>query len=230
MPLRERKEVQTLLWRVKGMIRLFTLLYKMDLNALPSAVEIFKTVAKEFNVYRESCPNCKAKGRLGYHSAYDRDLVAYENGNVQENRVTVRRFECTSCNKTHAALPDVIIPYNSYSIIFIFHVLKAYFFKSKSETVVDLCIRFGIAVTTLYVWKKRYLKHKTLHLGKLEKYLQTQDPHPGCVGEQQTLAFATSLTQPERICFTNILSGFFQKYGFSFLQHSPHIATQSGGT
>jgi hypothetical protein len=175
---------------------------------LPSAIDIFNAASKAFNIYREPCPHCKSKGCLSYYDGYERNLVAYENKTVQENRVTVDRYECSCCNKTHGGLPDVIIPFKSYSIIFILHVLKAYFFKRESETVAALCDRFGIAVSTLYAWKQRYLKHKTLYLGKLEKYLHMQDPH---------------LSQPEQVCLTDILSGFFQRFGFSFLQYSANI-------
>jgi transposase-like protein len=46
------------------------------------------------------------------------------------------------------------VPHKSYSILFILHVLKAYFFRE--ETVAALCLRYGIGVATLYAWKKQY--------------------------------------------------------------------------
>lgn len=192
-------------------IRLFTILYKTDLNELPSTFYIFKEIDKRFHIHGEHCPNCRAKGRLSFHDDYERNLVAYENEDIQENLIDIRRVMCSSCNKTSAVLPDVIVPYKSYSIIFILHVLKAYFFRT--ETVTALCERFGIAVSTLYAWKKRYLSHKTLNLGKLEKYFHTQDPH---------------LPKPEEICFTELLYSFFQTFGFSFLQYS--YAAQSNSS
>lgn len=191
------------------MIRLFAILHKINLNELPSAMSILKSINKAFHIHGAHCPKCKAKGHLTFHDGYSRNLVAYENGEIEENLIIARRVICSSCNTTHAILPDVIVPYKSYSIMFILQVLKAYFFRK--ESVAALCARFGIAVSTLYAWKKRYLTHKTLNLGKLEKYLHTQDPH---------------LSEPEKICFTNLLYSFFQKFGFSFLQYS--YATQSG--
>lgn len=137
------------------MIRLFTILHKTNLNELPDALSIFKAIDKSFHIHSAHCPNCKTKGRLAFHDEYSRNLVAYENKGVQENLITVGRVICSACEETSAILPDAIVPYKSYSIIFILHVLKAYFFRK--ETVAALCERFGIAVSTLYAWKKRYL-------------------------------------------------------------------------
>jgi ribosomal protein S27AE len=196
------------------MIRLFQILFKTDLSKLPSAMALFNEQYKQFKLHNTRCPACGTVGRLGYHCDYGRNLVAYEDGAVKPDRVSIKRVWCSSCGRTSAILPDVIVPYKQYSIMFILCVLKAYYFRT--ETVTALCERFCIAVQTLYGWKKRYLSQKKLDLGALEKYLHDQDPH---------------LKHPEMVCFTDLLYGFFRKFNFSFLQHSKAMAqtTKSGG-
>ena len=190
------------------MIRLFAFLYKLDFKQLPSTVSLFRAIDKGFRLHSAHCPKCKAKGRLNYHDSYGRDLVAYENGSVQENLIAIRRVYCSSCETTSAILPDVIVPHKSYSILFILCVLRAYFFKEMP--VAALCSHYGIGVATLYAWKKQYLFHKMLDLGKLEKYLFERDPH---------------LLRPLDVFLSSFLHSFFQRFGFSFLQHS--LATVS---
>jgi len=183
------------------MIRLFTVLFNIDLNTLPTALSLFHAVYKGFNIHKVHCPGCNALGCLKEHDKYTHNLVDYYANSLQEGQVEVHRALCSSCGGTFAVLPDLLIPYKSYSILFIMMVLKAYYFKK--ETVTALCSRYGISVSTLYAWKKRYLAHKTLNLGKLAKYFYPEDPH---------------LSEPCNICFTPFLYDFFSRFGFSFLQ------------
>lgn len=191
------------------MIRLFTILYKLDFTKLPSARSIFKAVDKRLNTATEHCPICGTRGGMSGHDAYEHDLVEYGPGGLTDDRITVRRVICKSCDKTSAVLPDVLIPHKSYNIIFILTVLKAYYFRK--EPVAMVCARYGISVSTIYAWKRRYLSHKCLHLGRLEKYLFYEDPH---------------IAKPSDICFTEFLCDFFRRFGFSFLQYKE--ATESG--
>ena len=190
-------------------LRLFTIL-KKDFKQLPNAKYIFTTLTKEFNPFESPCPKCGSKAHLSKHDGYDRFLVTYENDSVQSNQIEVPRFICASCGATHAILPDVLIPYKSYSIFFILHVMQAVFFKAAP--IRAIAERFGISVNTIYNWKKRYLTHKTLELGKLEKYFCERDP---------------SLPEPNNICFTEALLSFFQRFGFSFMQYSKAAESRS---
>jgi len=190
------------------MVRLFSLLFKIDLNKLPSASFLFREAYKQFNPNKVHCPECRTMGRFTVYDGYERNLVSYENGAIEAEMVTVKRTKCLVCGSAPAVLPDVLVPYKQYSILFILHVLKAYYFRN--ESVAAVCERFCIAIATLYAWKKRYLSHKTLHLGKLEKYVHDRDPH---------------LANPSGVCFTGMLQNFYQTYGFSFLQKGPVDST-----
>ena len=192
------------------MIRLFTILFKMDIDKFPTAISLFKAIYKSFNIFGEYCPECNAKGRLSFHDKYFHNLTDYINNTIQDNCVEILRVCCSSCGHTSAVLPDIFVPHKSYSILFILKVLKAYYLRK--ETVEAVCLRYGISVSTLYVWKKRYLTHKSIYLGKLAKYFHKEDPH---------------MSEPCNICFTSFLYDFFDRFGFSFLQFSKSAEASS---
>lgn len=89
-----------------------------------------------------------------------------EDGEPVTHTVTVQRYRCGSCGHTHALLSSALVPYSSYSLRFILSVLRAYFLRT--DTVAGICERVGIAISTLYRWKKLFLTHKQLWLGVLE--------------------------------------------------------------
>lgn len=99
-------------------------------------------------------------------ASYRRYLVEWEDGEPVTHTVTVQRYRCGSCRHTHALLPSMLVPYSSYSLRFILEVLRSYFLKT--DTVARICERVGIAVSTLYRWKRLFLMHKQLWLGVLE--------------------------------------------------------------
>ena len=97
------------------------------------------------------------------HASYERSLVSFEKGRVVFPRQLVLRVICTSCQHTHAILPDVIIPYGSYSLSFNLHLMKEYYFHYL--TVEKLCDRFCLSISTFYRLKHIYLSHRLLWLG-----------------------------------------------------------------
>lgn len=78
----------------------------------------------------------------------------------------IKRVRCVSCGHTHAILPDYIVPYTSYSLLFILRVLAGHFLGLGS--VEQLCRRYSISVSMLYQWKALFLTHKEIWLGALE--------------------------------------------------------------
>lgn len=79
--------------------------------------------------------------------------------------IEVKRVRCGSCGHTHAVLPDFIIPYTTYSLLFILQVLAACFLGSG--TVEELCGRFSITPSMLYQWKASFLSDRDIWLGVL---------------------------------------------------------------
>ena len=148
----------------------------------------------------ETCPACGARGCCSPHASYTRWMISIRHGVRAEYILTIKRVICASCGCTHALLPDVLIPYGSYSLRFILHVLRAYL--NRNGTVAALCGRFSIAVSTLYAWIDLFNEHTNLWLSVLERISRVS---------LQILDFFENI---DTLPFS-----FFRRYGFSFLQN-----------
>ena len=147
-----------------------------------------------------TCPSCGASQCCKPHDSYERWLISIVQGVRDDNRISISRVLCSSCRKTHALLSDVLIPFGSYSLRFILHVLKAYI--CRTGTVVALCESFCIAVSTLYKWIGLFEKHAKLILKAIElKKWDNQD----------------IINHVENV--VALPSWFFQWFQFSFLQN-----------
>jgi hypothetical protein len=147
------------------MIRVFEFFRKFNLKNI-SAKDLFLKFMAEFNPYEHKCPLCGTKHPdWEKHATYERYLISFENGHIITYEITIFRYRCPSCKHTHAILPECLIPYRSYSFLFILAVMRDYF--ASSLTVVDICNKYDISVSTLYSWKKLFLKHKKIWLGLL---------------------------------------------------------------
>ena len=187
------------------MIRLFIVFCKLNFKTL-SAIDLFLKSMEEFapaNIpfIKLSCPFCGAKNpKWSYHDSYVRYLIAFENNQPITYMVNITRIICSSCQHTHAILPEIIIPHGSYSLFFILSVLKDYFSKMD---ITNICEKYQISPSTLYSWKQLILRHKKLWLGILEDIYQ--DP----------LTFLASILESNT---SDNLQQFFRQNGHSFLQ------------
>jgi transposase-like protein len=193
------------------MIRLFTELCKAYFEKLLSEWQIFQEATDGFSHYGESCPKCGAVGNLSDHGGYGRGLTSYEDGRIVDMPVWVLRFKCASCKATHALLPDIIVPYSPYSLLFMLAALIAYY--EHDTSVEEVCSRFGIAVSTIYRWKERISDHKDLMLGVLISR------------KRRAHSYILWLLGSGHL--SGILRQFFRKYGFSFMQNRSSKATRS---
>lgn len=188
------------------MIRAFTIFCKLNFIKL-SAREMFTEAMRDFSKEKLStlvypCPLCGAKHpHWSIFAAYERDLISFEKGSYINYRITVSRIICSSCGHTHAILPEIIIPYGSYSLIFILTVLRDYYLSQM--TVQALCDKYMIATSTLYAWKRLFQIHKKLWLGILENAIT------------KPLTFLSALPSPTT---SDDLALFFQRHAQSFLQ------------
>lgn len=149
-----------------------------------------------------ACPNCGAKHpSWTYHDSYDRYLISYENNAIITDNIDITRIRCSSCNGTHAILPEIIIPFRSYSLLFVLSVLKDYYISGK--TVASLCKKYQISVSTLYEWKQLFLLHKKLWLGIIEDIYQ------------KSIEFLSSMPDTNT---SGRLFDFFSNNNISFLQ------------
>jgi hypothetical protein len=149
-----------------------------------------------------ACPNCGAKKPLwSYHDTYGRSLIFYKKKCVIIETINITRILCSSCKTTHAILPEIIIPHNPYSLLFILAVLKEYFLRQI--TVALLCKKYQISISILYRWKKLFLIHKEKWFGVLENIYN------------DVLAFLDTIPTVKT---SEDLSNFFKENNQSFLQ------------
>ena len=92
-------------------------------------------------------------------SSYSHYLVSFEKGKVTTNLITVYRVirKGDMSRHTHAILPDIIVPYSSYSIRFIIYILYLYTHRTCSAT--EFCSKFHISRSTIYDWMNLYSNH-----------------------------------------------------------------------
>ena len=159
-----------------------------------------------FSFYQESidvssltCPHCKALGNCSFFASYDRYLISVEEGIRVDYTVTVKRVLCSSCDRTHSLLPDVLIPFGSYSLRFILHILQAYLLRKVPVS--DFCEYWQISVSTLYDWIHTFMEHYELFFGILYRLNWI------CL---DALHKASS--------FPFLTSRFFEAFHFSFMQ------------
>ena len=149
------------------------------------------------------CPVCASRGNCAPHGSYKRILIDVEHGKVVYGSVEIKRVQCKSCGHTHALLPDYIVPYTTYSLLFILRVLCAHFLGSG--TVEQLCNRYEISASMLYEWKALFLEHKRLWLGALK------DAETAAADFLRRLLGLPSYSE-------NFSRAFHGKTAFSFLQ------------
>ena len=194
------------------MIRKFSLFCNL-ISIKTSSKSIFSSTMETFVPALEVCPYCGSKGNCVPFAYYDRHLVDFIHGQVCDTHIRVLRVQCSSCQHTHAILPDVIVPYASYSLFFILRVLGEYFMHRL--TVEALCFKFAISHSLLYKWLDLFYQNKALWLGVLSNL--------------ETSPFTFLLELIKLPLFSSFSKDFFLKFGFSFMQahaHSPTLYQQ----
>ena len=147
------------------MIRKNSLFCKL-IRIKTSSKFIFDSYMAVFQPELETCPVCKSCGNCHVHAYYDRSVIDFRNGRKVTDSLCVLRLICDSCHHTHALLPDILIPYASYSLMFILRILRECFLGRS--TMEHLCDRFSITPVQLHKWLKLWNKHKQQWLGILE--------------------------------------------------------------
>lgn len=170
--------------------------------------QLFDYAVSSFNSSKCSCPKCSALGHMDPFSSYQRDLITVSDGKRIESSLIVPRFLCTSCGHTHAILPDVLIPYSSYSLKFILTVLLEYL--QHKRTVTALCAHWEISVSTLYDWIHLFLEHYNSWCRSLDRILW--------ISHKAVSSVCNTESFPSR---------FFAQFRFSFLQRHKTSPFQS---
>ncbi|MCL2223143.1 MAG: DUF6431 domain-containing protein [Oscillospiraceae bacterium] len=192
------------------MIRLFSALCKTLLEYF-SDLNIYEESVGGYVHHYKDCSHCGAIGKLSPYGGYFRWLVYRRKRKNADMRVWVRRFECGSCDATHALLPDILVPYSMYSLNFKLTVLISYY--ERDCTVESVCAEYGIAVSTLYEWLHILSAHKDLMIGVM---LSRKTSAP---------TFLRNIINSDDI--SELIQSFHGKHGFSFMQSNYQPTTKS---
>ena len=122
------------------MIRILNLFCKLK-NIKLSDQEWFDRAIAKLNLSEQVCPYCDSKGQMILHDSYSRYMITLKTNHIKTEILQIPRVKCASCGYTHAVLPEVLIPYTSYSIRFILTVLKDYFLRTHTVEKFVKCIR-----------------------------------------------------------------------------------------
>lgn len=141
-----------------------------------SALDIYLGMVKHITnpdfikAYR--CPLCGSVGLCVYHCRYQRNFIYHDpttnrivNGIVDPNKtypagqlpgdgVWVYRFLCLQCSRTHAFLPDIIVPWSSHNLLLIYQAV--YEVEVGNQSINATAKKYHIERKTLRNWIHRF--------------------------------------------------------------------------
>ena len=100
------------------------------------------------HLYSNVCPCCHAKNKLIKYGTYERNLSILEDNEVVNYKVVVQRVICTSCNHTHALLPNFIVPYKIMALFSIAQITQRAFISSAYK----LAETINLSVQMIYTY------------------------------------------------------------------------------
>ena len=121
---------------------------------------------EQFQPEQETCPICGSTGNCHIHDYYGRSIIDFMNGRQERSDLCILRVFCDSCEHAHAVLPDIIIPYSSYSLFFVLRLLGEYF--AGLSTIEQLCERYAVSLNQFFRWLALWKSHKQEWLGMLD--------------------------------------------------------------
>ena len=186
------------------MITVKTLLGK--LNSLPfSDEEMILNSTKKLDRSRIKCSACGAVGRCRPVGTYKRMMITVVHGARNEVELQIPRICCESCRHTHALISDILVPYGSYTLRFILHILSEYL--KRNEPVAQLCERWAISISTLYGWIHLFLEQHNIWFRVLDR-----------------ISWITGSALERIGDIPEFTAAFYLRFRFSFMQQ---ITTQS---
>ena len=124
--------------------------------ALISHVSDLELFSDSVSLYKKNHPD------INYAGSYKRMMISVSPSSGKREEISVSIIRSLSVDtdgsvSSSAIIPDILIPYASYTIRFVLTVLHAYL--NRSGTISDLCYHFGISPSTLYDWIRLFEAH-----------------------------------------------------------------------
>ena len=113
-----------------------------------------------------SCPLCHYPEPLEKHGFYWRNALFAR----RQFRIPIRRLKCLSCGKTISFLPDFLLPYYQYCLVYVIETLRGFFLKGKRKIYYQL----------LQFYRQRFLKN----LNRIESFFRDLG-HMGIIPEKE---------------------------------------------
>lgn len=126
------------------------------------------------NMFTLECNNCHRRGECIRHGYYKRGYLLTAEDILAGTRIRILRVRCKHCGRTHAILPEEIVPYLRFTATFIGAALNRYYTRIpredciRKESAEKICLDLAIEVPQLYRWKKQFEEQKDRYLGVLE--------------------------------------------------------------
>ena len=143
--------------------------------------DYYKEVVKnktQWKCYKCPNPDCGAEGCFTRHASYDRHLVVWEEGELQDQCMQILRLRCTSCGTTHAILPWDAIPFWQFSVQAVLVLLsmsldggESHVTKTADETLVP----YQVLYRFLSVFQK-YVARLSLLLRQMAYWTEKKAP------------------------------------------------------
>ena len=109
--------------------------------------EILKEYRENFNFSDIECPKCGSDDYILW-GGYDRNIYYMDDGKIVHEILRVRRIKCNKCGKTHALLPEFIVPYKQ-------PLLDIILLSINDD---DISYTFPFSYETIINWKRHFKK------------------------------------------------------------------------
>ena len=156
---------------------------------------------ESFDPTKAACGGCGVEGFLCFYCKYTRWLDILEGGAPGSVELSLDRYQCSRCGKTHVVAPgELVIPYTRHSLGFIIAVLEAY--TKREKPVRQIAEDFQIVVSTLYEWKGRFHGQFELLVGKAGAAPRDTGNQAGTILNMECLAQLLYIfVETFRMCF-----------------------------
>ena len=98
------------------------------------------------DISANECPFCHARNKLVKYGKYNRNLSILVDNSVETFNISVQRVKCKSCSRTHALLPNFIVPYKIMAIFSIAQIVQ----KAALTSAYQLSEAINISYQAIY--------------------------------------------------------------------------------